>query len=162
KPSVIIDSNQAFSGGVDYTSTINVFDSNGLERELTLEFSRLDPPEDKSWNLVVRLDDTDTTALNGAGTTIQFNDDGQIINLDNDGDGKQTIDLAGVEWGNIFGTSDLTIDVTDITSYTDTFFRGLTERDGGPMGTRTSVKIDDYGVVTGVYSNGEEYALFKL
>ena len=132
------------------TRTIEVYDSLGTAREMTIAFTKEATPEN-SWTYSVTYDGTEV----GSGT-LSFNADGTMP----DGTTGQ-ITAAGTLF-NSNGSQpedlDITIDFSSVTQLSVTDDTGsdvtLSSQDGYPMGVLQSFSVASNGQITGVFSNG--------
>jgi len=166
-----------------HTATIEIFDSLGNTHEMRLNF-RKNPDLNNSWIVAVTVDGIDANAnlgveAGGANTfTINFDNNGNIISvLDTDGDtvgGTEatnlleiliTYDVPGTEPAE---TQDFRLDLGNanmangVTQAADFFTTKAIKQDGHGLGYLEDFKIDQNGVITGVYSNGVDRALGQI
>jgi flagellar hook protein FlgE len=147
-----------------YASTITIYDSLGNAIPLTLTFTK------NAANSWTALPTVPATVANPADVTINaynnlsFNANGDL----NAGTGVPQITISSF----LSGASPMTItwDVYDaalasngnITQYSAPSATTFQTQDGYPSGTLRTVDVNEFGVVTGSYSNGQLKPLFQL
>jgi len=92
-----------------------------------------------------------------AGTgTLTFDGDGNLT----DGGTGNTLSLTGLA----NGASDLSLELnlSDTTQFVDDFSVASLSQDGYGVGTFTGLSVDEEGVVTGYFSNGQSQQLYQL
>ncbi len=169
-----------------HKTTIEVYDSKGNPHELELTFSRVQGTENE-WNcsaalkgnqdIDVNLDIGGVNINTSESIRLQFNNEGALIAAsDNPGEAGAPVDIindgalsAQVSFTlpdgqeqNInlnLGTSGEYDGITQFSSPTTT---KAVEQDGYKMGYLESFVVDNTGIVTGIYSNGEKRALAQL
>jgi len=142
----------------DYTTQLTVYDSQGGQHTLQLDFLQASTNANpNTWDVeVVSQPASDTTGTNGlvASGKVTFNTDGTIsgstlpanltLNYSNTGLGTQTVAL---NLGTTAGSGALT-------QYASTSTTNSTSVDGGPSGSLTKVTVGTDGIVTADFSNG--------
>jgi flagellar hook protein FlgE len=162
-----------------HTATIEIYDSLGNTHELRLNF-RKNPDLNNSWIVAVTVDGVDANANLGAEAggannfTINFDNNGNILSvLDADGETVNegrleiliTYDVPGTEPAE---TQDFRLDLgtsgmaDGITQAADYFTTKAIKQDGHGLGYLEDFKIDQNGVITGVYSNGVDRPLGQI
>ncbi len=131
--------------GTGYLKPVQVFDSQGTTHTVTVTFTKTGA---NAWDWSAEVGGV--PAGNG---TITFDTDGRFLNQT----GGPVVFDAG-QAGNV--TIDL--DFSGVTQYAGSTTVQASERDGYPMGTLESFKIDANGVITGVYSNGQSQKLAQV
>lgn len=148
-----------------YQTTLTIYDSLGSAIPMTITFTKdlLAPNE---WTFDVTLPAGTGTVIMPADNTLQFTASGA---LQSGGSGDRTIQITGLS----DGASDLNIiwdlydDATtfsngDLTQYSRPSSTSFQTQDGYPSGTLRTVDVNEFGVVTGSYSNGQLTPLFQL
>jgi flagellar hook protein FlgE len=166
-----------------HTATIALFDSLGNKHELRLNFSK-SPEVNNRWIVTATVDGVNARAnVARAGEAapagannfvLNFDNNGNIISVvDADGDTMNqgilqaaiTFDVAGTE-PPITQTLNLTLGTANmadgITQAADFFTTKAIKQDGHGLGYLEDFKIDQNGVITGVYSNGVDRALGQI
>jgi flagellar hook protein FlgE len=150
-----------------YQTTLTIYDSLGSAIPMTIAFTKAAAAN--TWTFDVTLP---------AGTTSNGNGPPDIVIDDN----TLSFDASGV----LQGAADRTIDIInlsnganplsitwdlydatgvsngDLTQYAAPSSTSFQTQDGYPSGTLRTVDVDEFGVVTGSYSNGQLTALFQL
>ncbi len=162
-----------------HTATIEIYDSLGNTHQLRLNFQKA-AGVNNQWNVTATVDGADARANIGAvgaaanTFTLNFDNNGNIISV-TDPDGETlnegvlqialTYDVPGTEPA-AAQTFNLTLGTagtaTGITQAADTFTTKAVKQDGHGLGYLEDFKIDQNGVITGVYSNGVDRALGQI
>jgi flagellar hook protein FlgE len=162
-----------------HTATIEIYDSLGNTHQLRLNFQKA-AGVNNQWTVTATVDGADARANIGAAGaaantfTLNFDNNGNIISIvDPDGDTLNqgvlqialTYDVPGTEPA-ATQTFNLTLGTagtaTGITQAADTFTTKAIKQDGHGLGYLEDFKIDQNGVITGVYSNGVDRALGQI
>ena len=142
-----------------YTSNITVFDSLGNDIQLTINFTK---NTGGGWNWVPEIPASAGTVASGGGT-LTFNSQGV---LQNSADETITLNLLSDAASPQSITWDLVDDTStahgDITGYAATSSRTFMQQDGYASGSLQSLSVNDTGIITGVYSNGQTNPLFQV
>ena len=155
---------------VDWTATIDIYDSQGQKHTLTLKFTHTgndtdndngnDTVNDNEWNWTATIDgatlggsnEVDSDEITG---TIIFGGDGKVVEV--------TGNTFDINFNN--GTEKITgfnLDLSAVTQMAgDNTLDGL-YADGYSMGSLESFSIDNAGVITGSYSNGLTKAIGQI
>jgi flagellar hook protein FlgE len=158
----------------EYSTTMTVYDSLGNDIPLTITFTR--NAGVCSWDVKASMPDsisggTDPTITVGATTitTLEFDVDGKLaqlngaaptakpeitLTLDNGAQGTQVI-----TW-ELFN-DDLSSNDT-VTGYASPSITSFQRQNGYAAGTLQGISVDERGVVTGAFTNGELPALFQI
>lgn len=164
-----------------HVTSINVFDDQGAERQLRLEFYKV---RDNVWKAKVNMTDStqlsvDVAATGGQNTQVPgntefeigFSPDGKIVSVsdgtDSQNAGKLAANVSFRIPGNPavqsfslnLGESGL---VGGITQFSSDFTTKAVSQDGYTMGYMEAFTIDNSGTVTGVYSNGVKQPLARI
>jgi flagellar hook protein FlgE len=150
-----------------YQTTLTVYDSLGSAIPMSITFTK-DALLANEWTFDVTL--PVGTTLNGAAdisiddNTLSFDAFGALQN-----GADRTIDIINLTNGadSLSITWDLYDDATaatngDLTQYSAPFSTTFQTQDGYPSGTLRTVDVNDFGVVTGCYSNGQLTPLFQM
>ncbi len=145
---------------IHYTS-IEAYDSLGNTHRLTLRFEKVDANQNLwRWHADV---ENGTITAGGAGY-VEFNADGSLANFTYDGGANGiTIQPTG-------GASAFTIQVNPgtvgqfdgITQLASQFTTQIVEQDGYGLGVLETFSIDDRGVITGIFTNGQTRPLGQI
>jgi flagellar hook protein FlgE len=172
--------NNMASGAVkpDFTTPIQVYDSEGGLHTLTMSFLKAGP---NSWNTEVYLPsgDVDPTAslVNGqlASGIVNFTPFGQLdattstlptsITISANGSGGAT-----PEWNSTLGLATQTIALDmggpgapgGLTNYDSPSVLGTSQVDGTPFGSLASVDVDTDGFVTAIFTNGLTRRIYQI
>ena len=150
----------------EYTTTITVNDSLGNNIPLTLNFTKL--ADVNQWTVTAEIPASVGTAsivdsAGAAGTlTLAFDASGKLTNT---ADGYINLDLDNGALTNQQITLNLAEDGAangNVTGYPSPTMLSSQSQDGYPAGILQSVSVDDLGVVTGSYSNGQRIDLFRV
>ncbi len=113
------------------------------------------PANPQNWWELEIVDGNGITLTQGS---INFNGDGSI----NAQDDPPSLNLTAVNWGNGSDPQDITVDLTSFSQYAGDYNVVFVEQNGAELGLRTGVSIDNDGIVTARFSNGETAELYKL
>ena len=157
-----------------YSTTMTVYDSLGNDIPLTITFTK--NATDLSWDVEASIPATAGTGaaitVDGAAlASIEFNADGDLVTATVAGPLLKTIDPTitltldngatasqAINW-DLF-ESDLTNDT--ITGYSSPSITSFQSQNGYAAGTLQGISVDEQGVVTGAFTNGELPPLFQL
>lgn len=138
---------------VEWTATIDIYDSQGQKHTLTLDFK---PTSENQWEWTATIDGASLSSNKG---TITFGGDGKV-KVDKDNSDTFTFNI---NFNN--GTDQITgfrLDLSAVTQMAgDNTLDGL-YADGYSMGSLESFSIDNAGVITGSYSNGLTKAIGQI
>jgi len=141
-----------------YSTTVSVYDSLGNEIPVTLTFTKSDTNE---WDWSAEISSSYGT-VTGSGA-LTFDSSGALeagtsptitLNLTNGATASQAITWSLYDSG---GDTNNTL-----TQYASASSTSSTSQDGHATGTLESTSIDNNGVITGSYSNGEKKELFRI
>ena len=154
-------------GGTE-TTTIAVFDSLGVEHTASLKWTKTGT---NAWTLDITVADAstvdETTVGSNAGYSVAviFNSDG----TPNTFDGASTPPaLALGSWNSGAADSIITMDLgtqataDGVTQFSGDYSVAFVNQDGVQFGNFFGVKIDDKGIVTARFDNGETRRIYKI
>ncbi len=140
----------------NYSTSYTVYDSFGESHAASMYFLR-DSSNPLQWHVLMTLDGTTVTRNSGADTTttLTFNTDGSLST-------PTTVTYDAFTPSNGASPITLTVDFADLTQYgSDYSVNGLIQN-GYTTGKLTGLNIDDTGVVSARYTNGQSTALGKI
>jgi flagellar hook protein FlgE len=151
-----LDSNAAVSS--TYNSAISIYDNLGNNHTLDMTYTKV---ADNTWSVTGTLDGTDITALitdqgGGGPTDMVFDSNGTMVN-----GGLYTIDLSGYN----IGAVDLNLRNTpggSTTQYAASSVTNYASQDGYGPGFLQRISINNEGIITGHYSNGQIIPQYQL
>lgn len=151
--------------GDSYTTAQTFYDSLGNAIPVTFTFTR--QAADRTWSVSASIPATagsGVTIGGGASLTIVFNEDGVMTSPAADVSLALTLTNGAaspqvVTWDLYNPTGDSFGDITGYASASGTTFQ---YQDGYPPGMLRGISIDESGVVTAAYSNGEMTPMFQL
>jgi flagellar hook protein FlgE len=159
------------SAATSFSTSLTVYDSLGTPLTLTLTFTKSSsaPPAGTSaeWSVVPTLSDTGATVLIGGASsaTLSFNTAGVLNSPTTD----QVITISGLTDGSSIGSGgSITFDLinnsagNEITGYAATSAVNAVSQDGYSSGSLLSVSVDQDGVITGMFTNGQSQDLAKI
>ena len=155
-----INLNSDDESGDTFSATINVYDSLGNEIPLTITCTK--SASANEWTYTASIPSEYGSISSGASGTLTFDSDGI---LENGTDPVFELDLTNgaadqeITW-NIYEDDGSTNG--DITQYSIDSNISDQDQDGYTAGEVTKIYIDDEGVLTATYSNGEQKALFQV
>jgi flagellar hook protein FlgE len=142
------------ASGVIHTSVpLTVYDALGNSYKITLDFTKTAAtPASSQWDWKVRAGDGATTTAAGS---ISFDDEGQLIPAD-----IVTTELE-ITPDDELGTTPFKVqlDFTKLSMYAADSSVKPTNVDGYPTGNLVTFNIGPDGIITGVYSNGQQQPL---
>jgi flagellar hook protein FlgE len=158
KVDMVVNLNANAAVADHYDSSITVYDSQGNSHTLDMTCTKAAAND---WALTGTLDGTDITGDitdqgGGGPTDMTFNATGTMV-----GGGMYAIDLSG---SNI-GTVNLNMENTaggSTTQYAASSVTNYTSQDGYGPGFLQSISINNEGVITGNYSNGQIIPQYQL
>lgn len=116
-------------------------------------------PNPKGWWQIELVQSTTGAQL--AKGSINFKQDGKI-NAVGDVNGDIDIELTGVDWQNGSALQDIRFEIGDLSQFSGEYNVIASSQNGAELGLRTGVEIDEDGIVTARFSNGQSSALYKL
>jgi len=155
-------------GGVvadTYSTTMTVYDSLGNDIPLTITFTRTTTGDGGLWEASVAIPSSLGTAAIDL-SAVQFDSDGNLETV-GAGTADATITLTlvnGATSGQTINWDLFTNAVTNdnLTGYASPSITSFQTQDGYTAGTLQSISIDELGVVTGAFTNGELPPLFQI
>ncbi len=150
--------------GDDFTTSITVYDSMGGPINVSLTFTKTGTNE---WSVEASIPasaGTGATIGGGASMTLTFDENGELLTPA----ANPTISLAltngadtplDIEW-TLY--DDAGASKGDVTGYNADSAVVFQTQNGYPSGTLRGVVVDEYGVITGSYSNGQLVPLFQV
>ncbi len=165
---------EAIAGGFDvnipnetsnFSTSINVYDSLGDSHQLTIYFTKTDANQ-WEYNVVAPGEDIEGGAAGEleliADGELEFNDDGSLDAAGSGGvDDNGLFDTGAIEWAN--GAADSDIGITlDLTQYSGQSSLVSRSQNGFASGDLTNVSVDELGIITGSYSNGQSRQLAQV
>ena len=150
--------------------SVEVFDSLGTVRTLTLAFLKTDTPTNTWASEIYYSDPITGTRTNLAQGSIQFGSDGQIKTITS-ASPKDIRDFT-IPWTNLTATpptgtgaadQQLKFDfATGLKQYAITSSLNSATSDGSPPGNLTGVQISESGIMTAQFSNGRSEPLYLI
>lgn len=134
-----------------YGTSLVAFDAQGVEVPVAMAFRKTDV---NTWTVYTSGDGTTPTTASPS-FTLNFNTDGTL-------NPASITPAPSVALSSANGTFNATLDLTDVTQFGTSFAVTNLDQDGYRPGELTSLKIDENGVVTGRYSNGESRAAGQI
>ncbi len=142
------------------TTGIQFYDAQGSPHTLTLTFQK---QANGTWNMTGSIPPSDGTMVNATVSGITFNPNGSINQVAGAGGATMTVALAGQatpqKLSFNLGASGTFAGLTEVgTASTAT----ASQQDGFGAGSLSSVSIDQNGVITGSFSNGQVLQIAQL
>lgn len=164
-----IGANLPASAAISDTETTNVqiFDSLGVAHDITFTWTKTAANE---WTVTAAATGFTTVEENilGGGTfsqVISFNSDGTPASFDTNATPYDLV-LSGATSGAAdmaitldFGTANA---ADGLTQYSSTYSTAFVNQDGVQFGNFYGVNVDDDGIVTALYDNGETLKIYKI
>lgn len=146
-----------------HSATVQIFDSLGNAHDLQIDFTKTAA---NTWSIALNdptlaSDGTVSGTVDGSARSITFNGDGT----------PQTItfpDIGITGWSTGANDSTIAVDLGTIntpdglTQFASDFSLGSVDQDGVRFGSFVGVNIDENGVVTALFDNGEQLAIYQL
>ena len=160
----------ASAAGTDTeTPNVQIFDSLGIAHDVTFTWTKTNTNE---WTVTAAVPTATTIEENGVGSGTAFS---QVITFNNDGtpndfDGLTTapysLSLSGLTGGaaNMDITLDFgTVDTADgLTQFSSTYSTAFVNQNGVQFGNFFGVNVNEEGIVTALFDNGETLMIYKL
>jgi|WetSurMetagenome_2_1015567.scaffolds.fasta_scaffold11893_3 flagellar hook protein FlgE len=157
--SATVNLDSGATAGSSYSTTIDVYDSLGDSIPVQLTFTKSSTSNEWTWTAGVP---SSTGTATGSGT-LSFDSEGNLqsdtnpeitLTLTNGAESSQVITWTLFDAG---GSSNGSL--TQLATDSGT---ASTTQNGAAAGKRVSVSVDEKGVLTGTYSNGETKALYQI
>jgi len=158
-----INLNAEAATGATYSTSQSVYDSLGNAIPLTLTFTKTDPAvTPRTWTVAATVPAPNGPVTIAGGTSITFDTSGNMTAPA----GDLTVDITLANGAsNMSVTWDL-VDTTgplgDITGYAATSNTTFQTQDGYASGVLRGISVDENGIVTAAYSNGQLTPLFQV
>ncbi len=140
----------------NYSTSLQIFDSLGNPHLFTTYFQKQPAPALNTWEMYWEAPDA---AAAGGPTVMTFDDDGILTAP---AGGIVTLPAGTIDWAN---GSDAAVPITMTFSTTQFNSESVVlsqDQDGFAAGSLTGISIDDEGIVTASYSNGEQSKVAHL
>lgn len=152
-----IDASTDIGSPISYNVTM--YDSQGTSHIATMQFTKSD--DNGNWNVsITKFDGKDLNPALSIGS-VSFDSNGNINQAAN-----FNIDTTTLNTGSMATIGDasknVTLDLSKITMYANPSDLKVSNEDGNAAGSIQNVNIDDYGVVSGIYSNGRRQIIGQL
>jgi flagellar hook protein FlgE len=147
-----------------FTTPIQVYDSQGNSQSLIETFTKT---ADNTWNYAITGPVGAT--LTGASTgTVTFDPSGTLLDINGAGAGAGANPILNIAWGN--GAADSTINMdmvnkdgsTNLTQFSAASATSSSSQDGYGAGSLTSMTVDQNGVISGTFTNGQVIQLAQV
>jgi len=140
--------------GTLHSTSVPIYDSLGIQHTLILEFEKTG---DKAWTWTARYGelDSDTGEIPSVGTgVVTFDENGAVVRGQ---DPSQDPAAPTITFTPAGGAADLKVnlDFTALSQFGEACSVNWSTQDGYAAGTMETFNIDDRGIITGVYSNGQ-------
>ncbi|MGF7397221.1 flagellar hook protein FlgE [Thermoanaerobacterium thermosaccharolyticum] len=160
-----LDAGTSIGSSVSYNVTI--YDSQGGSHVATIQFTKKDNAG--NWDAAItNFDGNDLSASPVTIGTIQFDSTG-IIQQPNPSSPTVGIFTVGVSSLPITNTNatlgdgtNITVDLSKLTMYSSSSDLRVLSKDGNSAGSIENINIDQYGVVSGIYSNGRTQVIGQI
>jgi len=142
----------------EHSTSITVYDEQGVTHNLTVTFTKTTTLNSWKWEASV---DEPATTVNGSTGTVEFNSDGTLRSFNFDNNQSAFVFDPGSSQALVEITFDSGTSggMDGITQTASSFTTQATSQDGFAMGTLEGVDIDQYGQITGSFTNGQEQLL---
>ncbi|MCR4425782.1 MAG: flagellar hook protein FlgE [Firmicutes bacterium] len=141
---------EATDGGT-WATAVPIYDSLGVQHSITVTYTKQASPPDNTWAWSAEFGDPATTIGSG---TVTFTPEGRVDSVVG-----TTISFNP---GNGAAPVSIEVDFAALTQYGQGSSVNWSYQDGFPAGSLETFNIDDTGVITGVYSNGQYEVLGQI
>jgi flagellar hook protein FlgE len=173
-----------------HSATIKVYDVQGDSHDVTIYFDKAFDGLANKWDFIVTTDPTEDKLKEGDATQgllsygfIQFTNDGKIEDIQMGADGPATIEGSGeyltfaanffdateantmdveLNFGAKWNGTEWVSDTLATTQFASTSVNMFQSANGFARGEIQDMKIDEYGTISGVYSNGKTIPLYQI
>ena len=172
------------NGSSNFSASVNVYDSLGASHQATIYFTKIEPDYSTSppsnlnewtYNVTVPESEVDTTSLSNFSTdsglavvadgTLKFNEDGSFDTGTAGTDGSiadNVITTLDIPWNN-GAVDDQPLDIAlNLTQYSSQSSLVSKSQNGYASGTLSDVSVNELGIITGSYSNGQSRELGQV
>ena len=136
--------------GAVRTGSMPVIDAAGVEHALIMTFTKSATPN--AWDMAVSVDGGSVTS--GAAATLTFDATGALV--------SPTSQSIGLSFAGTGGTTTVDLDLSATRELGADFTVMGYSQNGIPDGELQSLSFDEEGVLSGLFSNGQTRALYKL
>jgi flagellar hook protein FlgE len=136
--------------GAVRTGSMPVIDAAGVEHALIMTFTKSATPN--TWDMAVSVDGG--TVTSGAAATLTFDATGALV--------SPTAQSIGLSFAGTGGTTTVDLDLSATRELGADFTVMGYSQNGIPDGELQSLSFDEEGVLSGLFSNGQTRALYKL
>jgi flagellar hook protein FlgE len=147
----------------DYSTSYTVYDSLGAQHTATMYFLK-DNVANNTWHTWLYADNgtasTNVTQGGAASSTLTFASDGALATVN--GAAATTLTYDNLAMSNGAAPLAMTLDYADLTQFGGDFAVNSLSQDGFATGRLTGLDLDDTGVVSARYTNGQSTALGKV
>jgi flagellar hook protein FlgE len=147
----------------DYSTSYTVYDSLGAQHTATMYFLK-DNVANNTWHTWLYADNgtasTNVTQGGAASSTLAFASDGSLATVN--GAATTTLTYDNLVMSNGAAPLAMTLDYADLTQFGGDFAVNSLSQDGFATGRLTGLDLDDTGVVSARYTNGQSTALGKV
>ncbi len=146
----------------EHSTEITVYDSQGAEHNLVVNFTQDNTPGSNFWSWEVVIDNGEINPTAGNSGTVSFNEDGSLKEFLYTNGEALTFNVDGAQEVNIrfnAGTSGAFDGITQFSSPSTTI---AIEQDGYTLGQLSNISVDEMGVITGFYTNGQSKTLAQI
>jgi flagellar hook protein FlgE len=145
-----------------HSTSIQVYDSLGQQHTLEIEYTQDSTPGSNKWSWTAKVDEGTIQPSSGSSGTVEFNEDGSLKEFKFDNGEAIVFSAEGAQEVRIEldpGTSSAFDGITQLASPSTNI---AIEQDGYAMGTLNNIDIDDSGVISGIYTNGQTKKLAQI
>jgi len=155
-PTTIADLNAVLPAdaavGFSTSTGVGVFDDAGNENLMTLTFTKTGV---NAWDLDIEVTNSDLTTGVFPTTALTFSAAGALTSA-------STVTVAPTYTLPGGGAGSIALDIAGLDQFAGTFSVLSTSRDGNVAGQLQSLSVDEDGVISGNFTNGESRGLYKL
>lgn len=149
--------------GATYSTSQSVYDSLGNAIPLTLTFTKVDPlVTPRAWTVAATVPAPNGPVAIAGGTTLEFNPTGTLTVPANDLTLTVTMANGASNMSLTWDLVDAAGPLGDITGYASPSNTTFQFQDGFSSGVLRGISVDESGIVTAAYSNGQLTPVFQV
>ncbi len=151
--------------GSTLTAPVQVYDSQGNSQNINITYTKTGA---NTWSYSAAVT-APATIGSGATGTLTFSPSGNLLTINGNPptSGNNPV-LGGINWGNGTATQNITWDVvntdgsSNVTQFAATSSSNSTFQDGYGSGTLQSLSVDQNGIISGTFTNGQVIPLAQV
>jgi flagellar hook protein FlgE len=160
-----VNLNSAAAVGSTLTAPVQVYDSQGNAQNITVTYTKTGA---NTWSYSAAVG-APAAIGSGATGTLAFSPSGNLLSINgNPPTAANNPVLAGINWGNGTSAQNITWDVvnadgsSNLTQFAATSSTNSSFQDGYGSGTLQSLSVDQNGIISGTFTNGQVIPLAQV